>query len=262
MGEQCAMEVDSRQQDAESEYARDFWTPLNNTIEAFLHPSSQTSPISFQDTFTLVYKCVGEGHSDRLHSDLMQTVSKYLKNLHVELLQCLTSDNEATQGQGIIQMIHMFDCALSDYIKAVKGISASFSYLGKYFAQKKNYKTLEDELTLMFCSEIAEHFIHDILSCVERSPPFTLEPALLSRLFHNLQTVSREDYGALYSKLFARFVTDALPRMHEHDLDSHIAEVHELQAQMRRESDQFKLSSAEGGSERNPALKRPAEDCD
>lgn len=49
--------------------------------------------------------------------------------------------------------------------------------------------------------------------------------------------------------------------MHEHDLDSHIAEVHELQAQMRRELDQSKLSSA-GSSERNPALKRPAEDCD
>lgn len=97
--------------------------------------------------------------------------------------------------------------------------------------------------------------------CVERSPPFTLDPALLSRLFHNLQTVSREDYGALYSKLFARFVTDALPRMHEHDLDSHIAEVHELQAQMRRELDQSKHSGG-GGSDRNPALKRPADDCD
>lgn len=50
--------------------------------------------------------------------------------------------------------------------------------------------------------------------------------------------------------------------MHEHDLESHIAEVHELQAQMRRELEQSKLSSAEGGTNRNPAQKRSAEDCD
>ncbi|KAE8742542.1 hypothetical protein FOCC_FOCC011951 [Frankliniella occidentalis] len=262
MSELCAMEVDSRHQDAESEYLRDFWIPLNNTVEAFLHPSSQTSPISFQETFTLVYKCVGEGYSDRLHCDLMHAVNKYLKNLHVELLKYLTDGNDGRQDQGIIQMIHMFDSALADYIKAVKGISATFSYLGKYFAQKKNYKTLEDELTLMFCVEIAEHFIHDILCCVERSPPFTLDPALLSRLFHNLQIVSRDLYGTLYSKLFARFVTDALPRMHEADLNSHIAEVHELQAQMRRELDQSKVSSAESSAVRNPAHKRSADDCD
>ncbi len=85
---------------------------------------------------------------------------------------------------------------------------------------------------------------------------------MLSRLFHNLQIVSRDLYGTLYSKLFARFVPDALPRMHEADLNSHIAEVHELQAQMRRELDQSKLSSAESSSVRNPAHKRSADDCD
>lgn len=256
------MEVDSRQPDLVSEYMRDYWIPLSHTVDAFLHPSSQTSPISFQETFTLVYKCVGEGHSDRLHHDLMQAVTKYLKRLHVDLVQCLTSDNEGRQDQGIINMIHVFDAALVDYIKAVKGISATFSYLGKYFAQKKNYKTLEDELTYMFCLEIAEHFIHDILSCVERSPPFTLDPGLLSRLFHNLQTVSRDGYGTLYSKLFARFVTDALPRMQEQDLQSHIAEVHELQAQMRRELEQSNACNFESIQIRNPSQKRSADDCE
>ena len=98
--------------------------------------------------------------------------------------------------------------------------------------------------------------------CVERSPPFTLDPALLSRLFHNLQIVSRDGYGTLYSKLFARFVTDALPRMNEQDLESHIAEVHELKAQMKREQDQLHFSRAEGGSDRNPACKRSADDGD
>ena len=256
--------MDSRPQvqSVDSDYLRIYWTPLNHTIEAFLHPSTQTQPISFQETFTMVYKCVGEGHSERLHSDLMQTVTSYLKNLHVKLLQCLTCDNEGRQEQGIIKMILIFDSALADYIIAMKGISATFSYLGKYLAHKQTYKTLEDELTLMFCVEIAEHFIHDILSCVERSPPFTLDPALLSRLFRNLQIVSRDGYGTLYSALFARFVTNALPRMNEQDVQSHIAEVHELQAQMKREQEQLKLSRAEGGVERNPSRKRPADDCD
>lgn len=81
-------------QGIESEYLRMYWIPLSHTIQAFLHPSSQNHPISFQETFTMVYKCVGEGYADRLHIDLMQTVVTYLKDLHVKLLQCLTSDNE------------------------------------------------------------------------------------------------------------------------------------------------------------------------
>lgn len=57
-------------------------------------------------------------------------------------------------------------------------------------------------------------------------------------------------------------MTDALPRMNEQDLESHIAEVHELRAQMKREQEQLKFSSAEGGSENNGARKRSADDGD
>lgn len=111
--------VDSRHPSGELDYSRDFWQPLSHTIDAFLHPSIQTSPISFQETFTLVYKCVGEGHSDRLHSDLMQAVTKYLKTLHVELLKCSTSDNDGRQVRETIIDPNNQELFLSDSLSVI-----------------------------------------------------------------------------------------------------------------------------------------------
>jgi len=60
--------------------------------------------------------------------------------------------------------------------------------------------------------------------------PFTLSPAAMSSLFKNLHYIGKGDYSQRYPEMFSRYIPGILPPMVVSDIESHIAEIRELQS--------------------------------
>lgn len=97
-----------------------------------------------------------------------------------------------------------------------------------------------------YCIQVSLYYIHVATSGVKAyaiyisasiedllKRPFTLSPAAMSSLFKNLHYIGRGDYSQRYPEMFSRYIPGILPPMVVSDIESHIAEIRELQSTLK-----------------------------
>ena len=104
------------------DYRLQFWGELRDAIDQMLsHPPGSYKPISYEQMYSAVYKCVCKQYSEQLYADLITHIRTRL----VEMSKILNdvSDN---------QFISEFHKALVQYFHALGGIVPIFTYMNRY----------------------------------------------------------------------------------------------------------------------------------
>ncbi|CAN2391167.1 cell cycle G1/S phase transition, partial [Pristimantis euphronides] len=101
------------------DYKNTYWPKLESAIDQLLTQSpGDYIPISYEQIYSCVYKCVCQQHSEQMYSDLMGKITGHLEKVSLEL--------QATSPEHYIEK---FNLALSQYMGALHSIVPLFIYM-------------------------------------------------------------------------------------------------------------------------------------
>ncbi|RZF47198.1 hypothetical protein LSTR_LSTR004907 [Laodelphax striatellus] len=228
-------------------YKEQFWNNISSVIMNILMPSNKKR-IYFEQVYSLVYKCVCEGFSENLRMDILNLCMSYLYSINNEL------DKKISVLDGPQKVIATFEGlnhCLEAYLISTEKICSICSYMNKLQREDSKENLPQTALLDCFCRVVCDHRLQNIVSFIENSPPFTLDPTELRWFFQRLNLASSGQYAKVYPKIFSRYISNVLPKMREQELEAYIEEVKRLQAFWRANMEP-----------RGPqqGLKRPAED--
>ena len=104
------------------DYRNVFWSQLKDAIDQMLtHPPGSYKPISYEQMYSAVYKCVCKQYSDQLYADL-------ICHMRTRLSQW-TGDLNQVPDQEFILKFHTY---LDRYFNALGGIVPIFTYMNRY----------------------------------------------------------------------------------------------------------------------------------
>ncbi|KAL8586031.1 hypothetical protein ACOMHN_045417 [Nucella lapillus] len=207
------------------DYLNKYWPTLQGAIDQLLtmKPGAYI-PISYEQMYSCVYKCVCKQFSERLYGDLMEHVTKHVQSLS-EQLQSHVNDAK--------EFIECFSYLMHRYLQALEGIVPIFNYLNRFYCQSKLKKDLSEELRLLFRAHTADRHVNLLFSLLEQtsSTPFAISPPTVANLVKNLHALN-PDYAIGNTELFSRFIPNVLPPTKVSQLDDYIAETQRLQQQL------------------------------
>lgn len=206
------------------DYRNVFWCQLRDAIDQMLsHPPGSYKPISYEQMYSAVYKCVCKQYSDQLYADLMTHVNTRLAQWSSNL-GSVADDN----------FILEFHKALVQYFHALGGIVPIFTYMNRFYIEAKLHTDLKTELTKLFSSLVADKHVTRLVNLMvtARSRPFSVPPATMASLCKHLYALN-PDYSAIQPSLFSSYLPNVGPRMTEDDLQAQINSDRELQASLR-----------------------------
>jgi hypothetical protein len=140
------------------DYDTAFWPQLRATLDTVLLERPGTyKPISYEQMYSAVYKCVCKQHSEKLYNDVMG---------HVQIiLQCWSEKLHNTQSSGDpVVFIQEFEHILTQYFHALGSIVPIFTYLNRFYVESKLNTDLPSELHQLFARTLSDGFIGDVLS--------------------------------------------------------------------------------------------------
>lgn len=209
-----------------------YWCVVSKAVEQILQ-STLVTRVSFEQMYSIVYKSVCDGFSEKMYADLLGQCSRHLE--HVDhSLHTYKQESDQQQEGGMTKFIMFFHEALESYLSAVQQITPIFAYMNKFYVEVTLRTSLQVQLLDLFRQKVADSRMDMIMGSIEDllERPFALSPAAMSLLFRNLHCIGRGDYGRRYPKLFSRYVPGILPPMVESDIAAHIAETRELQSRL------------------------------
>jgi len=206
------------------DYRLVFWCQLRDAIDQMLtHPPGSYKPISYEQMYSAVYKCVCKQYSELLYADLITHVKTRLAQWSGALSN--VSDD---------QFIAEFHKALVQYFHALGGIVPIFTYMNRFYIEAKLHTDLKTELTKLFSSLVADKHVTRLVNLMvtARSQPFSVPPATMATLCRHLYTLN-PDYSAIQPGLFSSYLPNVGPRMTEEDLQAQMERDRALQESLR-----------------------------
>ncbi|XP_073408822.1 CDK2-associated and cullin domain-containing protein 1 [Dendrobates tinctorius] len=202
------------------DYKNTYWPKLESAIEQLLTQSpGDYIPISYEQIYSCVYKCVCQQHSEQMYSDLMCKITCHLEKVSLEL-----------QTASPEQYIEKFNLALSQYMGALHSIVPLFIYMNKFYIETKLNRDLRDELILLFTEHVAEKHIYSLMPLLleAQSTPFQVTPSTMAAIVKGLYTL-RPDWVQLSPALFSKFIPNILPPAVESELQDYATQDRKLQ---------------------------------
>lgn len=207
------------------DYETLYWPKLEQAINQLLTMTpGQYIPISYEQMYSCVYKCVCKQFSERLYQDLLNYMSSHLSSISQELHSLVRSPN---------LFIEKFSYILNQYIQALGGIVPIFNYMNRFYVETKLKTDLNEELLKLFRTNVVDTHITYLLSLLEEAnaKPFTVSPPVMSCLIKNLHSLNQE-YAKMRPQLFSRYIPNIHPPTHVSELDKYVEETKLLQQEI------------------------------
>jgi len=202
------------------DYESTFWPKLHYAVGHLLtmKPSEYT-PISYEQMYTCVYKCVCKQFSERLYADLLSTITAHLEHVSYEL---------PTQDGTLYIM--QFHTALDQYLHALQAIVPVFNYMNRFYVEPKLKTDLSIELKKLFTSIVADKHINSLIPILDEvhHHPFSISPPVMAAIIKNLY-ILKPEYAEVRPQLFAKYIPNILPACSLGELDRYIQEAQQLQ---------------------------------
>ncbi|XP_075071658.1 CDK2-associated and cullin domain-containing protein 1 [Mixophyes fleayi] len=205
------------------DYKSTYWPKLESAIDQLLTQSpGDYIPISYEQIYSCVYKCVCQQHSEQMYSDLMCKITRHLQKVSLEL-----------QASSPEQYIEKFNVALGQYMGALHSIVPLFIYMNKFYIETKLNRDLKDDLILLFTEHVAEKHIYSLMPLLleAQSTPFQITPSTMASIVKGLYTL-RPEWVHLAPTLFSKFIPNILPPAMESELQDYAAQDQELQREL------------------------------
>ncbi|XP_046333035.1 CDK2-associated and cullin domain-containing protein 1-like [Haliotis cracherodii] len=204
------------------DYQNEYWPKLQGAIAQLLtmDPGSYI-PISYEQMYSCVYKCVCKQFSERLYSDLLALMTSHVQMLNTQLEGNMEDSKK---------FIECFSYTMHQYLQALAVIVPIFNYMNRFYVENKLKKDLNEELRRLFRIHVADHHINNLLPLLEEvsCQPFAIAPPVMANLMRNLHSLNSE-YVRLKPALFAKFIPSVLPPTSVTDLEKYIDEVQQMQ---------------------------------
>ncbi|XP_042674282.1 CDK2-associated and cullin domain-containing protein 1 isoform X2 [Centrocercus urophasianus] len=135
------------------DYKSTYWPKLDSAIDQLLTQSpGDYIPISYEQIYSCVYKCVCQQHSEQMYSDLIKKITNHLERVSKEL-----------QASPPDLYIERFNVALGQYMGALQSIVPLFIYMNKFYIETKLNRDLKDDLIKLFTEHVAEKHIYNLM---------------------------------------------------------------------------------------------------
>lgn len=206
------------------DYRDIFWSMLRDAIDQMLtHPPGSYKPISYEQMYSAVYKCVCKQYSEQLYADLITHIRTRMTQWSNQL--------SAVQDDAFINEFHK---ALVQYFHALGGIVPIFTYMNRFYIQSKLHTDLKSELIKIFSSLVSDPHVGRLipLMVTAQSQPFCILPVVMSTMCKRLYQLN-PDYIMVEPKLFSSYLPNVLPQMREEDLQTQRESDQLLQASLR-----------------------------
>jgi len=193
------------------DYRDIFWSMLRDAIDQMLtHPPGSYKPISYEQMYSAVYKCVCKQYSEQLYLDLITFVK-------TRMGQWSTNLNKVEDES----FINEFHKALVQYFHAIGGIVPIFTYMNRFYIEAKLHTDLKTELLKVFTSIVADQHVSRLipLMVTAQAKPFCIPPPIMSTMCKHLYQLN-PDYTVIEPKLFSSYLPNVLPQMTEEDLQA------------------------------------------
>lgn len=204
----------------EDDYGNIYWPKLRGAIDQLLSmKSAEHIPISYEEMYSCVYKCVCKSYSEKLYADLLAHITNYLENV-----------SQSLQTRDAKLYIENFHQSVAQYLQALSGIVPIFNYMNRFYIVPKLRLDLEAELRKLFVVNVADRHVPVIISLlVDASQhPFLLSPPIVAALIKNIYSLKPE-FVNLRPHLFAMHIPNVLPPTCEAEL--HLYAEHDQQMQ-------------------------------
>lgn len=202
----------------DEDYISLHWPKLEGAIQLILQQNpGEFIPISYEEMYSTVYKCVCQQYADKMYQNLIELVTSYLKRVAEEL--------QATPAEAYLEK---FNFAMAQFFQAVSGIVAIFSYMNRFYVTPKLHTDLKTELWKLFTNLVADNtLLFDVIEQVS-SRPFGVNPQVMMSIIKGLYSLKPE-FSMRNPVLFARFIPNLLPPAQCDQLPSMIQEDRLLQ---------------------------------
>ncbi|XP_044516121.1 CDK2-associated and cullin domain-containing protein 1 [Gracilinanus agilis] len=180
------------------DYKSTYWPKLDGAIDQLLTQSpGDYIPISYEQIYSCVYKCVCQQHSEQMYSDLIKKITNHLERVSKEL-----------QASPPELYIERFNLALGQYMGALQSIVPLFIYMAYCLILMK-----EDSVSLLLEAQ---------------STPFQITPSTMANIVKGLYTL-RPEWVQMAPALFSKFIPNILPPAMESELQQYAAQDQKLQ---------------------------------
>ncbi|XP_030695260.1 CDK2-associated and cullin domain-containing protein 1 isoform X1 [Globicephala melas] len=166
------------------DYKSTYWPKLDGAIDQLLTQSpGDYIPISYEQIYSCVYKCVCQQHSEQMYSDLIKKITNHLERVSKEL-----------QASPPDLYIERFNIALGQYMGALQSIVPLFIYMNKFYIETKLNRDLKDDLIKLFTEHVAEKHIYSLMPLLleAQSTPFQVTPSTMANIVKGLYTLRPE----------------------------------------------------------------------
>jgi hypothetical protein len=169
------------------DYRDTFWAMLREAIDQMLtHPPGSYKPISYEQMYSAVYKCVCKQYSEQLYADLMTHIRTRLGQWSGHLA--------SVKDPAFVMEFHR---ALVQYFHALGGIVPIFTYMNRFYIESKLHTDLRTELVKAFSSLVSDRHVARLipLMAAAQATPFAVPPPTMATMCKHLYQVQR---GVLY----------------------------------------------------------------
>uniref|UniRef100_T1ISH3 Cullin N-terminal domain-containing protein n=1 Tax=Strigamia maritima TaxID=126957 RepID=T1ISH3_STRMM len=211
---------------AKEDYEVHYWPKLEAAIHQLLtYSPGEYVPISYEQMYSCVYKCVCKQFSERLYTDLNKQIENHLRLVSQEL-----------QNADGTAYIPKFTAAMTQYTQALGGIIPIFNYMNRFYVENKLHSDLKVELLRVFTNIVIESHFEKLNTMLReaQAKPFEVSPAVMATIIKGLYSFKPE-IAQKNPILFARFIPNISPPMAECDLPQYMAETQEIQQQLLEE---------------------------
>jgi len=188
-----------------------YWSVLREAIDQMLsHPPGSYKPISYEQMYSAVYKCVCKQYSEQLYADLIN----HMKTRMTQWANKLSS----TPDDAFIAEFHK---ALVQYFHALAGVVPIFTYMNRFYIQSKLNTDLRSELIKIFSNLVSDPLMHKLVPLMVQAQarPFLIPPDVMSTMCKRLYQLN-PDYSHMEPRLFSNYLPNVLPQMREEDLQT------------------------------------------
>uniref|UniRef100_A0A8C5KY87 CDK2-associated and cullin domain-containing protein 1 n=2 Tax=Jaculus jaculus TaxID=51337 RepID=A0A8C5KY87_JACJA len=205
------------------DYKSTYWPKLDGAIDQLLTQSpGDYIPISYEQIYSCVYKCVCQQHSEQMYSDLIKKITNHLERVSKEL-----------QASPADLYIERFNIALGQYMGALQSIVPLFIYMNKFYIETKLNRDLKDDLIKLFTEHVADKHIYSLMPLLleAQSTPFQVTPSTMANIVKGLYTL-RPEWVQMAPTLFSKFIPNILPPAMESELSEYAAQDQKLQREL------------------------------
>ncbi|CAI5774981.1 CDK2-associated and cullin domain-containing protein 1 isoform X2 [Podarcis lilfordi] len=208
------------------DYKSTYWPKLDSAIDQLLTQCpGDYIPISYEQIYSCVYKCVCQQHSEQMYSDLIKKITNHLERVSKEL-----------QASPPDIYIERFNIALGQYMGALQSIVPLFIYMNKFYIETKLNRDLKNDLIKLFTEHVAEKHIYSLMPLLleAQTTPFWIDPSTMANIVKGLYML-RPEWVQMAPALFSKFIPNILPPAVESELEEYAAQDQKLQQELIQE---------------------------